>query len=65
MRGSGASPRVGSAQDIRCERDGSIVRLEYQLVIEGKTELVEFGPLAELESVRKVYIGWGRYVYDI
>jgi len=29
VRGSGASPRVGSAQDIRCERDGSIVRLEY------------------------------------
>jgi len=28
-------------------------------------ELVEFGPLAELESVRKMYIGWGRYVYDI
>jgi hypothetical protein len=27
-----------------------------------KTELVEFRPLAELESVRKVYIGWGRYV---
>lgn len=28
-------------------------------------ELVEFGLLAELEPVRKVYIGWGRYVYDI
>jgi len=29
VRGSGASPLVGSAQEIRCDRDGSIVGLGY------------------------------------
>jgi hypothetical protein len=30
-----------------------------------KTELVEFRPLAELESVRKVYMLGGGVIYDI